>query len=171
MDAEEQAAAESMQAMTMQAMTRQAMTRQAMTGQAMTGQAMTGQAMTGQAAAASVPVLPWKKFGGHFAGLFLIDQTRQREPERRLRGVRQQALEQMLGERARELGIDVRRRHEVAGFREVPGFQDAAGGIEVDVCGPDGPLTLKSAYLVGCDGGRSQVRNSPALNSPEPAPH
>ncbi|HEX4069669.1 MAG TPA: FAD-dependent monooxygenase, partial [Planctomycetaceae bacterium] len=145
MDAEETAAAESMQAMTKQAMT---------------GQAMTGQAMTGQAGAASLPALPWKKFGGHFAGLFLIDQTRQREPERRLRGVRQQALERMLGERARDLGIDVRRCHEVAGFREV------AGGIEVDVRGPDGPLTLKSAYLVGCDGGRSLVRKLAGFEFP-----
>ncbi len=42
----------------------------------------------------------FQKIGGHFAGLFLIDQTRQREPERRLRGVRQQALERMLSERA-----------------------------------------------------------------------
>ncbi|MGY3132635.1 2-polyprenyl-6-methoxyphenol hydroxylase-like FAD-dependent oxidoreductase [Bradyrhizobium sp. USDA 4501] len=30
--------------------------------------------------------LPFKKFGGHFSGIFLIDQTRQREPDRRLRG-------------------------------------------------------------------------------------
>src|ERR1700761_8792728 len=30
---------------------------------------------------------PMTKIGGHFAGLFLIDQTRQRQPERRLRGV------------------------------------------------------------------------------------
>ena len=103
--------------------------------------------------------------------MFLIDQTRQREPERRLRGVRQQALERMLGERVRDLGIDVRRRHEVAGFREVTGFQEVADGIEVDVRGPDGQLTLKSAYLVGCDGGRSLVRNSPASNSLEPTPH
>jgi len=117
-------------------------------------------AMTKQAAAASLPAIPWKKLGGHFAGLFLIDQTRQREPERRLRGVRQQALERMLGERARDLRIDVRRRHEVADFREV------GDGIEVDVRGPDGPLTLKSAYLVGCDGGRSAVRKLAGFEFP-----
>ena len=29
---------------------------------------------------------PLNKIGGHFAGLFLIDQTRQREPKRRFRG-------------------------------------------------------------------------------------
>jgi 2-polyprenyl-6-methoxyphenol hydroxylase-like FAD-dependent oxidoreductase len=118
------------------------------------------QAMTKQVAAVSLPALPWKKIGGHFAGLFLIDQTRQREPERRLRGVRQQALERMLGERVRDLGIEVRRRHEVAGFREV------ADGIEVDVRGPDGPLTLKSTYLVGCDGGRSAVRKLAGFEFP-----
>ena len=131
MDAEETAAAESMQAMTKQA-----------------------------GAAASLPEMPWKKLGGHFAGLFLIDQTRQREPERRLRGIRQQALERMFGERARNLGIDVRRRHEIAGFREV------GDGIEIDVRGPDGPFTLKSAYLVGCDGGRSAVRKLAGFEFP-----
>ncbi|WLA48880.1 FAD-dependent oxidoreductase [Bradyrhizobium elkanii] len=51
--------------------------------------------------------LPFKKFGGHFSGIFLIDQTRQREPDRRLRGVNQQALETMLGERAHALGIEI----------------------------------------------------------------
>jgi len=130
MDAEEQAAAESMRA------------------------------MTKQAGGASSPAMQWKKFGGHFAGLSLIDQTRQREPERRLRGVRQQALERILGERVRALGVDVRRRHEVADFRDV------GDGIEVDVRGPDGPFTMKSAYLVGCDGGRSVVRKLAGFEFP-----
>jgi 2-polyprenyl-6-methoxyphenol hydroxylase-like FAD-dependent oxidoreductase len=117
-------------------------------------------AMTKQLGAASSPAMQWKKFGGHFAGLALIDQTRQREPERRFRGVRQQALERMLGERIRALGVDVRRRHEVAGFREV------GDGIEVDVRGPDSLFTMKAAYLVGCDGGRSTVRKLAGFEFP-----
>jgi 2-polyprenyl-6-methoxyphenol hydroxylase-like FAD-dependent oxidoreductase len=117
-------------------------------------------AMTERAGGTSSPAMQWKKFGGHFAGLALIDQIRQREPERRLRGVRQQALERMLGERVRVLGVDVRRRHEVAGVRE------AGDGIEVDVRGPDGPFTMKAAYLVGCDGGRSMVRKLAGFDFP-----
>jgi 2-polyprenyl-6-methoxyphenol hydroxylase-like FAD-dependent oxidoreductase len=117
-------------------------------------------ALRKQTGAPSSPAMLWKKFGGHFAGLALIDQTRQREPERRIRGVRQQALERILGERARDLGIDVRRRHEVAAFRET------GDGIEVDVRGPDGPFTLKSAWLLGCDGGRSVVRKLTGFEFP-----
>jgi 2-polyprenyl-6-methoxyphenol hydroxylase-like FAD-dependent oxidoreductase len=102
----------------------------------------------------------WRKIGGHFAGLFLIDQTRQREPERRLRGVRQQALERILDERARSLGIDVRRGHEVIGFRE------HGEGVEVDGRGPPGEFTQRCEYLVGCDGGRSLVRKRGGFDFP-----
>ena len=59
---------------------------------------------------------PLNKIGGHFAGLFLIDQTRQREPKRRLRGVGQQALERILGERAGKRGVEVRRSCEARRF-------------------------------------------------------
>lgn len=105
-----------------------------------------------------------RKIGGHFAGIFLIDQTRQREPERRLRGVRQQALERMLGARARELGIDVRRGCEVVDFRQDP------EGVEVTAQGADGKFTLRCAYLVGCDGGRSPIRKRTGFEFPGTEP-
>jgi 2-polyprenyl-6-methoxyphenol hydroxylase-like FAD-dependent oxidoreductase len=100
------------------------------------------------------------KIGGHFGGLFLIDQTRQREPERRLRGVRQQALERILGERVRGLGVGIKRGHEVTNFHEID------HGMEVRGLGPMGEFTQRCSYLVGCDGGRSGVRKRAAFEFP-----
>jgi 2-polyprenyl-6-methoxyphenol hydroxylase-like FAD-dependent oxidoreductase len=107
---------------------------------------------------------PWEKIGGHFAGLFLIDQTRQREPQRRLRGVRQLGLERMLGARAQALGIDVRR-----GGRLLDFSQDEAG-VAVAADGPAGAFALRCAYLVGCDGGRSLVRKRAGFDFPGTEP-
>ena len=92
------------------------------------------------------------KVGGHFAGLFLIDQSRQREPHRRFRGVRQQALEHMLGERARAMGVEIRRRHSLVDF------EDDGEGVTASVEGEGGSARLRAGWLVGCDGGRSFVR-------------
>ena len=102
----------------------------------------------------------WQKIGGHFAGLFLIDQTRQREPERRLRGVRQQALEKMLGERALEMGIVVKRGWEVTDFSE------DHEGIMVSGRNSSGAFQLHCAFLVGCDGGRSMIRKRAGFDFP-----
>ena len=103
---------------------------------------------------------PWTKIGGHFAGLFLIDQTRQREPKRHIRGGGQQALERMLSERAGKLGIEVRRSCEVVDFRE------DGDGVVVEGRGPCGAFSLQCAYLVGCDGGRSMVRKRAGFEFP-----
>jgi 2-polyprenyl-6-methoxyphenol hydroxylase-like FAD-dependent oxidoreductase len=107
---------------------------------------------------------PWQKIGGHFAGLFLIDQTRQREPERRLRGVRQQALERMLGERALEVGIEVKRGWEVTDFSEDP------TGIAVTGRNASEAFSLHCAFLVGCDGGRSVIRKRAGFEFPGTGP-
>jgi 2-polyprenyl-6-methoxyphenol hydroxylase-like FAD-dependent oxidoreductase len=106
----------------------------------------------------------WQKIGGHFAGLFLIDQTRQREPERRLRGVRQQALERMLGARALELGIAIKRGSEVTDFSEGP------AGITVEGRNSSQDFRLKCAFLVGCDGGRSLIRKRAGFDFPGTEP-
>ena len=103
---------------------------------------------------------PWQKIGGHFAGLFLIDQTRQREPARRLRGVRQQALERMLGERALEVGIEVKRGWEVTDFSE------HAEGITVKGRSSSEALSVNCTFLVGCDGGRSMIRKRAGFDFP-----
>jgi 2-polyprenyl-6-methoxyphenol hydroxylase-like FAD-dependent oxidoreductase len=107
---------------------------------------------------------PWQKIGGHFAGLFLIDQTRQEQPNRRLRGVKQFALEQMLEARARELGVEVRRGWSLLGFSE------SEDGIWADVEGPAGAARLQGRYLVGCDGGRSPVRKHADFSFPGTGP-
>jgi 2-polyprenyl-6-methoxyphenol hydroxylase-like FAD-dependent oxidoreductase len=107
---------------------------------------------------------PWKQIGGHFAGLFLIDQTRQREPQRRLRGVRQQALERMLGERALEVGIEIKRGWEVTDFSEHP------AGITVEGRNSSEAFRLNCAFVVGCDGGRSMIRKHAEFDFPGTEP-
>ncbi|MEV7602009.1 FAD-dependent monooxygenase [Kitasatospora sp. NPDC089797] len=81
--------------------------------------------------------------------------------------VPQHRIEEVLEERARDLGVTVRRRHEVTGFTQDP------AGVTVDVTGPDGPERLRTRYLVAADGGRSTVRKLagigfPGVTSPDP---
>jgi 2-polyprenyl-6-methoxyphenol hydroxylase-like FAD-dependent oxidoreductase len=89
-----------------------------------------------------------KRPGGHFSGLALIDQRLQRDPERHMRAIPQAALERMLTARASELGVEIHRGVTVEGFE-----QDDEGVSVQTSAGP-----LRASYLVGCDGGRSQVR-------------
>jgi 2-polyprenyl-6-methoxyphenol hydroxylase-like FAD-dependent oxidoreductase len=89
------------------------------------------------------------RYSGHFAGLILIRNDAQKEPDRRGSPVDQQAIEAMLADRARSLGIEVRRECDVTGL-----VQHADG---VDVALMSGGQ-LRCSYLVGCDGGRSSIR-------------
>lgn len=59
--------------------------------------------------------------------------------------------EQLLEERARELGVEISYGHEVVSLKQ--------NDDEVEIAGttPDGRFLLRAAYLVGCDGGRSTV--------------
>ena len=99
---------------------------------------------------------PVKQPGGHFSALFFIDQSLQRDPQRHVRAVPQEALERLLGLRASELGIEIRRGVTLEGFQ-----QDNAG---VTVQTSAGPLSTR--YLVGCDGGRSRVRKLAGIEFP-----
>ncbi|NBM18019.1 rifampin monooxygenase [Streptomyces sp. GC420] len=73
----------------------------------------------------------------------------------------QPVTERLLGERALELGAEIRRGCEVVGLT-----QDE-GGVTVGLA--DG-TRLRSRYLVGCDGGRSAVRRLLGVGFPgEPA--
>ena len=67
-------------------------------------------------------------------------------------GIPQTRTEELIEQRAWELGVTIRRGHEVTGLE-----QDA-DGVAIGVHGPDGGYTLRAAYLAGCDGGRSTVR-------------
>ena len=92
------------------------------------------------------------KYSGHFAGLSLIRKDAQREPERRAHPADQQAVEAMLAERARALGIEVRRSCEVVDIAP------HAQGVELSVATPAGLQALHCDWLVACDGGRSTLR-------------
>ncbi|MFJ5548124.1 rifampin monooxygenase [Streptomyces sp. NPDC093225] len=75
--------------------------------------------------------------------------------------IQQPVTERLLEERARELGADLRRGHEVSGLE-----QDG-DGVTVELT--DG-TRLRSRYVVGCDGGRSTVRRAIGVAFPgEPA--
>jgi 2-polyprenyl-6-methoxyphenol hydroxylase-like FAD-dependent oxidoreductase len=70
--------------------------------------------------------------------------------------VPQRRIEEMLAARAAELGVEVRRGHELTGFT-----QDA-DGVTVDV----GPHQVRTRYLVGADGGRSLTRKLAGIGFP-----
>jgi 2-polyprenyl-6-methoxyphenol hydroxylase-like FAD-dependent oxidoreductase len=100
----------------------------------------------------------------HFAWIHKIDPLRQREPDRRGVLIWQPELEAVLGEHAARLGVEVRREHTVSELA-----QDA-GGVTLTVETPDGVSQLRTAYLVGCDGGRSTVRRLAGFDFPGTLP-
>lgn len=98
------------------------------------------------------------RFAGHFGGIQVpADLVDADDPSLRQRGPRgwnplqvaQVEVERILGERAQELGIEIRRGVSVCGA-------DADDdGVTVAL---DGGVGLRVGWLVGCDGGRSTVR-------------
>lgn len=105
---------------------------------------------------------------GHFAGIMLhsdlVDRTEpvlgDAGPAAEIVFVAQQDIERLLGERADELGVDVRRGVELTGF-------DADEGT-VTVRSSHG--TVRAGWLVGCDGGRSTVRKLAGFEFPGTSP-
>uniref|UniRef100_A0AAU2VF00 FAD-dependent oxidoreductase n=1 Tax=Streptomyces sp. NBC_00003 TaxID=2903608 RepID=A0AAU2VF00_9ACTN len=103
-------------------------------------------------------------FVGHFAGIMLradlVDRTvpglGDAGPAADVALVAQQDMERLLGERADELGVDVRRGVELTGF-------DAdEEGVTVRTSGG----AIRAGWLVGCDGGRSTVRKLAGFEFP-----
>ncbi|TLP62403.1 FAD-dependent monooxygenase [Microbispora triticiradicis] len=74
--------------------------------------------------------------------------------------VPQRRVEQVLEERARELGVEILRGHELTGLA-----QDE-DGVTVEIAGPEGPYTLRTRFLVGADGGHSRVRKLCGIGFP-----
>jgi 2-polyprenyl-6-methoxyphenol hydroxylase-like FAD-dependent oxidoreductase len=107
---------------------------------------------------------PGPNFSGHFAGLTLIRTDVQKEPERRMRPVDQQAAEAMLADRALSLGIEVRRDCDVKGFVQ------QEDGVDVEWASPAGGGHIRCSYLVGCDGGRSLIRKMAGFAFPGTPP-
>ena len=96
------------------------------------------------------------RFAGHFAGIMLdaakVDFSNQKWiiPGPSVGGgmVSLEAIEHLLANRAKQLGVDLRFGHEVTGFIETP------DDISIQTTNGD----FHGKWLVGCDGGRSTVR-------------
>jgi 2-polyprenyl-6-methoxyphenol hydroxylase-like FAD-dependent oxidoreductase len=69
----------------------------------------------------------------------------------------QRRTEELLNDHLDELGVPLLRSHEVTGVRQ------HATGVEVDVATPSGPAIIAAAYVVGCDGAGSAVRQAADL--------
>ncbi|MFC8714968.1 monooxygenase [Streptomyces sp. NPDC057197] len=105
--------------------------------------------------------------GWHFAGLGTrLDFTALDSRHAYTLFIAQARTEALLAERAAELGARILRGHRTVGVR-----QDS-DGVEVDIVdvrnehGPGGRRTLRAAYAVGCDGGRSLVRTAAGIGFP-----
>jgi 2-polyprenyl-6-methoxyphenol hydroxylase-like FAD-dependent oxidoreductase len=72
----------------------------------------------------------------------------------------QRRMEELLEQRARELGAEIRRGHELTAVGQT------ADAVTADVQGPDGPYQLTAKFLVGADGGHSIVRKNCGIGFP-----
>lgn len=125
-----------------------------------------GKAPADSAAPARTPL----RIAGHFAGIMLsLDRFdpaddpdfADRGPVDKAALVPQAALEHVLGERAAELGVELRRGVELTGF------DTDEHGVTVHT---DGGAPIRTGWLVGCDGGRSTVRRLAGFDFPGTAP-
>ncbi|MBP2703724.1 FAD-dependent monooxygenase [Microbispora sp. RL4-1S] len=74
--------------------------------------------------------------------------------------VPQRRLERELAARAQELGVEIRRGHELTGIS-----QDG-DGVDLEIDGPDGPYRLRTGWLAGADGGHSTTRKLSGIGFP-----
>ncbi|WP_229820006.1 FAD-dependent monooxygenase [Streptomyces abikoensis] len=72
----------------------------------------------------------------------------------------QARTEALLEERARELGVRIRRAHRVVALGR------SSSGVDAELRGPGGTVTVRAGYVVGCDGGRSFVREAAGIGFP-----
>lgn len=75
--------------------------------------------------------------------------------------IHQRDLERVLGERAAELGVDMRREH---GVRSLTQSDDHVELLTVDRDGRQTVLTTR--FVVGCDGGHSEIRKQSGIAFP-----
>ncbi|MHA7984784.1 FAD-dependent monooxygenase [Rathayibacter sp. CAU 1779] len=80
--------------------------------------------------------------------------------------INQRDLERVFGERAAELGVQVRRGVEVRSFEQ---DDDGVQVVTVDRTGAE--TTLSCAYLIGCDGASSTVRKQSGIGFPGHTDH
>jgi len=72
----------------------------------------------------------------------------------------QRRMEELLEQHARELGVQIRRGHELASVRQ------ATDLVTVDIQGPHGRYELAARFLVGADGAHSVVRKQCGIGFP-----
>ncbi|MFI0353418.1 FAD-dependent monooxygenase [Actinomadura sp. 9N407] len=72
----------------------------------------------------------------------------------------QRHIVQVLEERALELGVEIRRGHQVVGLSQ----DDEA--VTVEVAAPDAPYRLQARYLIGADGAHSLTRKLSGIGFP-----
>jgi 2-polyprenyl-6-methoxyphenol hydroxylase-like FAD-dependent oxidoreductase len=102
------------------------------------------------------PTLPFRlPFGGVH-----VDFTQLDPPPIQVLPLPQPQLERALDELARELGAEIRRGQEVVALR-----QDG-DAVTATVRAADGQQEVTAAYLVGCDGARSRVRDMAGIPFP-----
>ena len=94
--------------------------------------------------------------GGFFAGI-TKPSPRLDSAHAYVLAIPQTTIERLLTEHAAELGVDIRRGHELVGLS-----QDG-DGVTVELA--DG-TRMRARYLVGCDGGRSTVRRLLGIGFP-----
>lgn len=98
---------------------------------------------------------------GHFGGLETrMDFSVLDTPFPYTLALPQARTEELLERHATAAGARIRRGHRVRDLT-----QDA-DGVTVQVDGPDGAYPLKAAYVVGCDGTRSTVREAAGIDFP-----
>ncbi|SCD83385.1 2-polyprenyl-6-methoxyphenol hydroxylase [Streptomyces sp. BpilaLS-43] len=101
-----------------------------------------------------------------FVGAAQLDLAAMRTEHPYVLGIAQTRVEEILAERAVELGVRILRGHDLTGFH-----QDGSG-VRAEVDSPAGRIPLRSRWLVGCDGGRSTVRKLAGIGFPgTPARH
>ncbi|MCE7006210.1 FAD-dependent monooxygenase [Kibdelosporangium philippinense] len=93
-------------------------------------------------------------------GMLQLDLSEVDDNPMTIQLVPQRRLEQVLEERALELGVQIRRGHEVVAFT-----QDESG-VDVEIRGPQGEYRLSAEFLVGADGGHSPVRKLAGIDFP-----
>lgn len=96
---------------------------------------------------------------GHFGGLPL-DFSIVRGAHFGAKNVPQARTEEMLTSWVTDLGVPIRRGHDVVSVT------DSGDSVSVGVETPDGARQLQARYVVGCDGGRSTVRKAAGFEFP-----
>ncbi len=98
---------------------------------------------------------PYFLFGGLPLNLTLLDES----PIHAL-PVPQRQINKILEERALELGVEIRRGHELVGLSQDDEF------VTAEVQGPDGKYEIQARYLVGADGAHSVTRKLCGIDFP-----